>query len=77
MARLVRATWRGTELFRTARTSRAMTNERRCHDVYIATLAPMGLDPVICRGTHCASRAGRVRPSHEEKVISLNLWSLA
>jgi hypothetical protein len=28
-----------------------MTNKRRCHDVYVAFLAPMGLDPAIDRRT--------------------------
>ena len=42
--RTSRAIWHGTVRFRMARTSRAMTNERRCHDVYVTTLAPIGLD---------------------------------
>jgi hypothetical protein len=37
-----------------------MTNRRRCRNVYIAILAPMGLDPRISGGKH---HAGPLRSS--------------
>ena len=38
-------------LMQIVRPGRTMTNKRRCYYIYAATLAPVGLDPVIWRGT--------------------------
>jgi len=47
------------------RSSRVMTNMRRCRTVYATMLASMGLDPVICRCTSLVRLMAGSVPGHD------------